>query len=759
MNLTLRRAAFVRAPRREHRQSVSLTRWLFPRRLLLALLLVLSLSALPSSETQAQTQSPAPSDSLPKLPKPLILDMSGQPPPPQFYLGKEFPKEELPIVVTGDGKQWWIVNFEKIPLGITVKVKDEINGYSNSQQLEEGRWYALKAKLPLQISIGTHATTPVSLRIKTGFLTDTSQSEVGTEGPAYVNRYVNESGKPDRIIEKSSYPINFYYGEIAFSDTSNATSPTATPSATPTVSPSGTRSDGDRPWWIYVLPVAVLFLVIAVVLFLRSRSRDDENINVVNAPSGFKSPRQSATVISSEKEGWFGNLLHRRKGDRKGEAADAAASTPAAPAQSAPVVQTPTPPANAQINPPRQVGNQPESTNGQAVDGITAEQLEALRQDIKKLWQALNGKQNDDPVKVQDLIKGIVKQEISSTKSTFNGEIRGQGDAFKKRLDELEEKLKKEIKEGTAAVTRGIEPTVRNQMQPVTDGQAKLKELFAQVSTEQSSLRERVDTVVRTIADQVDELYMEKVLGFVLENRVDILRQEKFELLIDEMNARLDKFFREEVGRGGDDDLDDLQARAESIKRAFREVVEKMVELKVDGDGEARQVAERADVIIAEMGVLRTQLKDRQLDIKATVHIPVSAHSRARYTFLEELGPAIRREITKLSDPLMHFESELERLATSEVVALADICDRRFNPGLNKEMEERLQKLFEQANLKDILPKAGGRFEAGYQELLEMVDGKPNDSLRVAQVVARGFIYKQDGTETLLRKAKVKIYR
>jgi len=766
MNLTLRRAKATHVSGLKERHSVppSLRPVLSLRHLALGLLLMLLLLGFFPFEARAQ---PAPTPTpLPPPPKPLVIHLTRKLSEAQeYYLGDKFPEEEIPVEVRGDGQQWWFIQFEKLPQGLSVKVSDNVNGYDKGQQLQQGRWYPVRMKLPLRLSLGRLGTSPMGLRIRTGTLDDTSLGEVRGYTYTEAQVYANDPVHPGRVkeFEPNAYSIDFYYGQIQNIPLSPSPSPAGATPAPPPESPVVTPSRSIAAYWPYVL---IAFLLVgAIVWFMRRRqARGSSGLDPSLKQDARTGKMAEAQIVGGGGTGrgdssWWSGFRSQPHGHGRNETDSPSEPNPrsfSTDSQSH-SGQAKTSEIAAKIKATVPFNDKPEPTDSQNMPANIAKEFEDVRDDIKRLWAALDEKQDAlNSTKIYELIQERVKGEINSAKQTLRQEI---DEHYVREQNNLETQLRKEIGDGKAEVKASIEPTVQSQLRSVKETQDTIFESVTEAIEERKHLVSRVEEAEKEAEFTANVMYNAKLLGFILGSRVEVLRDGNFDALMDELKGNLEKFFSEEVGRNSEGGLADLQTRAAGVSDAFREVVEKMSELKAEGEGEARRLAERVGIVVAELSGLSAQLKDRQLDIKATVHIPVSTHARARSTFCEELGLAIQQHVVKLSDPLVHFESELERLATSEVIGLADLCDLRFPPGTNGELEGRLKKLFERAGLEDIVPKLDGDFETGTQELLGMIDGQPQQSLKVAKVRARGFIYKQDGTPTLLRKAGVKVYR
>lgn len=265
------------------------------------------------------------------------------------------------------------------------------------------------------------------------------------------------------------------------------------------------------------------------------------------------------------------------------------------------------------------------------------------------------------------------------------------------------------------------------------------------------------------------------LLSSILERSVDGLQGDSLSSAVGEAAEALNRFFQTEIPRS--EVLDELASRAERLRASLKTVVDRASAFNSQAEIEIAEPLQKATNLVAELSVMRAQLRSRQLTLEARVGLPVpavadqagttpydpklpvavSAHGRARYTFIEELGFAIKREMDKFRDPPGYFRREIEKLATSDVIAVADIC---YSKTKNSDLEQSLQVLFSEAGLRSILPKPKERFDPTEQSIIQIISGgSPADSEKIAKVVSRGFYYNDGEKERLLRKAGVEVYR
>jgi methyl-accepting chemotaxis protein len=687
------------------------------RRFMRALLYLMPLMFLSLFNTTAvRAQYPA-------VPQVIVIDAGKQNPEQQNYrFGDKFPEGvNTPIEVRADGKRWRFIMFEKLPQGISLKVKGRTRGYADNEVLEQGLWYQFKDTLPLELSIDPKATSPVELSPKLG-VAKSDDVFKPLKDSTEVREWANVHN--DYIIATPLPPIKLYWG----------VAPVLTP--TPGVSPTPEDTGGSE-FFLSIVQSRIFIAVVIILLlaFLIIITKLPERIK-----SWYSSREQKASIDKSAEQPSSRKQYSVSAYD-SGKKAERSSTT------TAPVEKV----AAADIS-----GLEERLTNlrGEIARSIV-ESVGAVREELKaELNTKLDRKEN-----LYAFIQSDVTRQIDKTRGEVLGELSTQRQQVNQRLVSLDQRLDgldQKIKDLSNTYREG-QASVQSQFEKVTNEQDRLFEHLKEISKTHRQMESRIQQAERSVEEKANDLFYARMLGLTLENRVDVLSEDGFKNLIERLEERLNGFFHNDIPRDTDG-LQELSQRVEAIRGAFKQVVEQMTELQADG-GQNRQLAERAYNLAAEMSGLQPQLQSRQLEIKTTLHIPVSAHPGARRTFLEELAQGLMREIDKLCDPKNYFENELESLATSDVINLTDICDQRFGRKEQGELEKSLQRLFEQVGLEDILPKPKESFKTSEQELVEMVPGEPQDRLKIAEVLTRGFILKRDGQETLLRKAGVKVYR
>ncbi|HEX8174604.1 MAG TPA: nucleotide exchange factor GrpE [Pyrinomonadaceae bacterium] len=658
----------------------------------------------------------------PPVPQVIIIDASKPNPEQQNYkFGDKFPEGAVTsIEVRGDGKKWRFIMFEKLQQGITLKVKGKPRGYENNQVLEQGLWYQFRDNLPLELSIDPKAISPLELLPKLGVVKSEElvrNFNSAEEVTAWANR------NKELITPTSSSSIKLYWG---------ITPPLPTP--TPSVSPTPEAS-GNAAFFLSIVksPIFIAVIIILLLAFL---------IKITNLRERFTK--------------WYfsrGQNLSQGNAVKQNQQSSLQVKTPLATVS---VIDGKVERSSTTTNPTPKIGAEDISGLEERIKALKVEMSGEISKSITslrgELKTDLDTKWGHNDNNLYASIQPKVAYQIGLMKNEILKELETQRQYIDERLVTLNKKI-----DDLSRAHQEEQAGVQSRFEQVTNEHHKLFEILEAITQARQQMESRIQQAERSINEGANDLFYARMLALTLENRVDVLSENGFKNLIEKLEKRLNGFFHNEVTRETDG-LQELAQRAEAIKVAFKRVVEQISELQTDGSN-PRHLAEHAEVIAAEVSGLQPQLQSRQLEIKTTLRIPVSAHPGARRTFLEELAQGLMREIDKLSDPKNYFENELESLATSDIVNLTDICDQRFGRKEQSELEKSLQHLFEQAGLRDIVPKPEESFKTSEQELVEMVPGKPQDRLKIAEVLTRGFILKREGQDTLLRKAGVKVYR
>jgi ElaB/YqjD/DUF883 family membrane-anchored ribosome-binding protein len=649
------------------------------------------------------------------------------------FAGKE-PESETEFEFKGNGNDWSFINFDKLPENVVLKVKGKPDGYEDNETLKPEQFYPFKRLLPIVLEIKGGAQMPVEIAFWYGRPNTTLQVQL-LKNPEWKTTEAREFANHnplDPYTERQS--VKFFW------DT------TATPVASPTPQfTSPASSPTPEPSWITFLTeespeaglLVLLILLIVLVLFCvfvlpaliqrikrspKGRHKPTKGSAPVKPLSNYNvTPTVLDTATSAQMSD---DTRHTSLSNRKVYRDDD-------PTLSGKKQSTKT-----FITSPMQadsLGNQ---------DAKKLLELEKKMEVIEEqLAQKINRNEELSVAAKQqvDNILNARERKLSDAINTVENLLNDEN----ARSKNVEQELRGEIVSNLASSDRRIEQNL-----------SKFVEHFIQ---EQKRLEERLDQLqVMLSQPSVLESFYARTLGAVLGKNVEDLQDGKFEQLIGE---RLNQFFQTEVPRG--ESLQELRTRAEGVSDALKGVADQMSKLNAAATDEAQPHLQRARSLVAELSGLHAQLQSRRLTIETTMHIPVSAHPGARQTFTDELGRGLRREIDKLSDPQSYFEGDLKRLITSDVIAIVDICDKKVAPppGAHPELETALKQMFEQAGLRDIVPRQGEPFRAAEQDLVQMVQGEAGRSLTVAEVITRGFYYKDGDNETLLRKAGVTVYR
>jgi hypothetical protein len=243
------------------------------------------------------------------------------------------------------------------------------------------------------------------------------------------------------------------------------------------------------------------------------------------------------------------------------------------------------------------------------------------------------------------------------------------------------------------------------------------------------------------------------ILGGLLEG---IVRGQDHSALIDRTGAKLNDFFKEQIPPA--DVLGDIPVRVADIGAAIEMVAEAAAKSNIKAALEAaskiRNVAVKVGAVADTMRRMKEQLKNRQVTIP--IEIQVSAHKNAGYTFLEELGRAIKQGVDSLREPKISGERDLERIIKNDVIEVVDICDLELNSrGAIREIEAALNELFSAARLKQILPARNEPFQAIKHDLIRYMDDPTVGSQTIVEVVRRGFYRLDVDPQQPFRKATV----
>ena len=695
---------------------------------------------------------------------------------------------EAKFEIKGDGERWRVVKFHKIPADVTVRLDGIPSGYDiNDELIVENKWYPFMRGLPLTIAIPKSVQLPLAITYELNFI------RVPKEG--LNSEQARELVKMEGTVEGVQPELR-----IVFQDANSPPTPTPTVSPVPTF-PSGIEEEAvSIPLWMLLgVPLALGILILFIVKARKNsrRSFGREPARGATRQSGRQRPismdydklggpmsnvssgrAQDITAYEKEKRGGFFSIF-KRKGEVKpshiedffppkaakpsGTSGTVRQEKKATSVQPTSVIRQPAaadkarPPAvTSAPSPAEQWWPQPQPSEPASQPGV------GTPRESTKLDQAIESRLSEHSNQITRL--KFADQDLKSELHWLKDELDAQKELLRGDIQPILAKLKSELTQ----VFRGDLDTVFSQLtealakqQQQTEQAQKSSENALKYMQEQVwQLEEKTKSQAAAFEQrekQQHDAYSD-LLGGVLGLNVETLRAGKFDELVKEAGRNLDRFFQEQVPYA--DGLEELQQKAEAISSALEAAVSKARNIKPDMR-ELQPHIDAAKKLTSELAMINWQLHSRHLTFQTTLSLPVGAYQGARDTFLEELGKAVKREIDKLRDPRRHWSKELERLTTSSILAITDICDIDVmgRPGANKELEQSLGELFKQAGLRPIMPEPGTDFKPREQHLIQMVAGSPADSQKIKRVVRRGFYYIMNGKEQLIRKAGVEVYR
>lgn len=731
------------------------------RHLHIGMMLYLGLLAMSGHAVRAQALNPTP-----QVPKPLSINVAKPLTEPLQYQfpGKE-PQLEIELEFNGNGRDWSFVSFDKLPPNISLRAKDQLVGYSDSEVIRGEKWYWLKNKLPLVLKITSGPQSALNISFWFGSPKNDGERERANQMLPTEIRAFTESHDFERTTQKQTLALTW--------DAAPGASPTSTssPLASSSVpsSQSTTSPEAGGSWFTYLTyedPLVGIFVVLVILIVLgifivfglpniryrlerrkqrrqkKLHSRKKDHTSPVDS-LGLESGEPAPQHLSAPKTGDATNL---RKGntpgnDRTGEHGRPQTDLP--PRLYAGDVVLPSPKAL--------TGPSFGQPSGQSFTAEVKRLENLLKSEVTRLRETLDEKVNRHQQEkllaaVADLENKLRRSEerLDQRLKTATTQLEGMGIDAASQMETTRAELTKQVNEADMRGAQAKEELV-----------GLLKGVIEDVKSVDKRLQTRLSEVQTALSLQtVPDSFFNKTLGAVLGQNVETLQDGNFERLIGE---KLNQFFETGIEHG--EKLQEVRARAEEINSALKAVSVQMERLNAQASVEARQPIQQFEAFVNELSGLQSQMQTRRAIIETIVHVPVSLHAGARQTFLDELGRGIRREIDKLNDPQKYFEGEMDRLITTDLIAIVDICDKTVAPLPGRpELESALKLLFEQAGLRAILPHQGEAFKTAEQDLIEMAQGS-GKSLTVAQVITRGFYYKHRDNETLLRKAGVMVYR
>ncbi|HVG19056.1 MAG TPA: hypothetical protein VNI02_08375 [Blastocatellia bacterium] len=686
--------------------------------------------------------------------------------------------------IEGDGLRWRAVKFHQIPGGMTLRVDGQPMGYINSELLVEGKWYPFKKRLSLVITIPKSARLPAELAYELNFVKVLEEGTTVAQARELL-RSEDSVEAPQPLLR-----IGFQRGNEA---------PVSSPVPTPEVSPEPldrASPEDSSVTWLQVIPFIIVSMGLGALLLLiwlsrgKSKQREAARLSSRHAPLAMdyqklsdRTSRAEASLNQSQggdyrplapsfpgfgrkrkEEPLHGGDIFASEATNLSEAAATGQQDKATSAKYIPAVPPPAPPTEVPRKP--SMPPMPPVTSDHAArwtpqsPPIASPGADNSRE-AQRLSQETEGRLSGHAAEI-----GKLKFANQTLEKKIDG-LKAQLDAQSGRQDEIKKmlaQLKNELSLGLTQDLDVIVSHIAEQQQQIQQAQKCSENALKYMQEQVRHFDEKVKAQAAEFEQREKEQHetYSVLLGDVLGLNVETLREGTFEGLVQAAGKNLDRFFQEQVPDS--DGLTELQEKAEAISSVLETIVEKALSIKPDTRKFQLHV-ERAKRLASELGKLRAQLQGRKVGLSFNMafplRVPVGTYQGARETFLEELGKAVKREIDKLRDPRRYWSNELERFAASDVVAVADICDRDITgrPGTNKELEQSLNELFRQAGLRSVVPEQGTEFKPAEQHLTQMVAGSPNDSQKIKKVVGRGFYQAVNGKERLIRKAGVEIYR
>lgn len=715
--------------------------------------------------------------------------------PVQYRSTAKEPRAQTELEFNGNGSDWSFVKFDQLPGQTTLKVRGNITGYDESESLVTGKWYPFKTLLPVILEIKPEAHMPVEFAFFFGSPNTYTLQELQKTpdlNARDLRRFADDNQvKQDTDRQTIRFSWNTSIREIDSVIGSQSATSTASPveSATPIPAPTpdnswGTYIDDHLLFLVVILLLGLALLaVLGLVVFpivrssIRNRKRkprplslpkekkqasattkpatETEMYDLLGGGASTSTNQETSTLLQTDDEPEHTSLpgvsVVAYRGDKQtpGSQKQHAQEEHARQPRAGDVIE-PSPRAEGQAAPPA------------SQDGKRLGELESLVQEIQDtLRNKVDRREN-----LSEAAQVNVKSMLDNSKKDILARIETM---IQQSLTQAVKPMEDLMTEQASSVHTEFEKTANRITQLAGDGEQtrqQLTELLKELGQVEKRLQARLAEMQTALDRQaVPDSFYAKTLGSFLGQNVEILQDGNFEQMAQQIGERLNQFFQTGVARG--EGLQELRARAEGINSALKDVTAQMTKLNPQVTDDAGPHMRRVEGLVNELSGLlnelsglQAQLQNRRATVETKLRIPVSMHTGARQTFLDELGRGIKREIDKLNAPESYFEGELERLITADIIAIVDICDKKVAPppGSRPELEAALKQLFEQAGLRPILPHQGEPFKTAEQDLIEMAQGG-GQSLTVAQVITRGFYYKHRDNETLLRKAGVTVYR
>jgi hypothetical protein len=667
---------------------------------------------------------------------------------------ENFNKYEGRIDVTSNDI-WRVIRFNDVPSKVSLVYPTSRNSIVTQQ------WYPFQKKFPFVVSFEKTVQLPIEISYELSTVKLPPQGRLRFEDAEVYVRNPSNVDKPQ-----------FAPAKIKFESATPAASATAsgTPAVTSSRGISSPATTEDQlfpgvPNWVilaiggglllFMVLLAASTTIISVFKRLFRRESTPPRGHAKNTPPPYvelDEIRSDLKVVRPEPGhrllGFIpwpsGSGKKARKREEKMwdgvEGTQYPTKPPLPPVNEAPksdvVAQTPTSPTGAATPPPQtrrpQEGISPSSRDEQPVDRETGERLKTIEASHKSLQQA----------------QWSLADRLQDTEKELRHDV-------EKKINALREELKNHLKEESTVFLGDL----GKQQEQLNKAEESLDNARKYMQSQVEYFQKTVDRLLAEAKQKETEQHnrYSKLLGEVLGFSVETLRQGEFDAIVNEAGIRLDRFLSEQPAKV--DGLSDLYRKAQAINGEIQTTLEKVRQLKPEL-GKLETYAERAKGLANDLKNA-SSLQGKPQNLKVTLDLPVGKSTQGRAIFLENLGQAIKEQIDRLHDPHAFWSKELDDFATSDIVALADICDVEVTgrPGSNPELERSLCELFRQAGLTAIVPTVGDPFKPGEQHLIEMVPGPPANSQKIKRVVKRGFYYTINAKEQLIRKAGVDVFR
>lgn len=741
-------------------------------RVIVGLVITLGLTIAWTSAALSQNGNQSPARNQQTEPKPETLkSISAAIPPktPTIYTVKfeNFDKYQGRIEVTSDGT-WRVIKFNELPSQVSLAIAEKSPVYPiDGQQILPQQWYPFKNAFPFIVSFEKTVALPFEISYELSTVIMPPKGLPAKDAKVYVRDPVNVAAPQFAALK-----IRFE-GVTPPASASLSASPGATSS--PVITTPATSEDqlipglSNRVVFAIVGSLVLFFVFVAASTKIisafkklrRESTKETENRRPPKQGHGKKAPssyydleeiRRDMVVHRPEQRRLLGFIpwgSRKKAGKQEENTWDGVEGTP--PTKPTPPAANEAPKSDIDAKPstrptgaapPRPETQRPTdslppgSRDPRPLDRETRDRLERIEESHGNLQRA--------HMSLADRLQGALDPE------------KGLGHDAEIKVNALRKELKDYFKEESGVLVEGLD----EQQKQINKAEKSVQNALTYMQSQVKYFEERVERLLADAKQKETEQHnrYSKLLGEVLGFNVETLKQGEFDAIVNEAGVRLNQYLSEQPAKV--DGLSELHRKAQAITGEVQTTLEKVRELKPELE-KLEQYGERAKRLASDLKNV-SSLQGQPQNLTVTLDLPVGKSTEGRANFLENLGKAIKDQIDRLHDPHAFWSKELEDFATSDIVALADICDVEVTggrPGSNPELERSLCELFRQAGLKTIVPSVGDPFKPGEQHLIEMVLGSPANSQTIQRVVKRGFYYTGNAKEQLIRKAGVNVYR